>query len=221
MITKSERLFESFCQVHSLACRRVPTTSKPRPDYELEIETQRILVEIKQFDPNREEQAYIARRVSGGKQTALGGKPGERLRRAICTANSQLKQLLSGRLLPTMLIVYNNTPCLLHTAPYAVMTAMRGLDVVDVEVPSDRSESPRFGHTRSGPERAMRADANTSTSAVAVLSEGDADEFFLAVFHNQYAASPLNPRLMRFPDVVHFRLPKEATNSVNAQWEKG
>jgi hypothetical protein len=220
MMTESERLFESFCEGHGLTCHRVSTTIKPRPDYELEIGTQRLLVEIKQVDPNREERAFMVFLASGGKQVALGGKPGERLRRAICAANTQLKALLAGRLMPTMLVVYNNTPCHLHTQPYAVMTAMRGLDVVPVVVPSNRSELPRFGHTRSGPERAMRADANTSTSALAVLSEVDAGQFVLAVYHNRYAAAPLEPSLMRLPGVTHLRLPEGAPNSVDAQWER-
>lgn len=220
MRTKSERLFESFCEVHGLACHRVSTTIKPRPDYELEIGTHPLLVEIKQFDPNKEERAFMAALAIGGKQVALGGKPGQRLRRAICAANTQLKQLLAGRLMPTMLVVYNNTPCHLHTDPYAVMTAMRGLDVVHVVVPANRSEPPRFGHTRSGPERAMRADANTSTSALAVVSEVDAAEFVLAVYHNRYAAAPLEPGLMRLAGVTHLRLPEGAPNSVNTQWER-
>jgi hypothetical protein len=219
MRTKSERLFESFCEVHGLTCHRVSTTIKPRPDYELEIGTHRLLVEVKQFDPNKEEQAFMAFLANGGKQVALGGKPGERLRRAIRAANTQFKELLAGRLMPTMLVVYNNTPTPSHTAPYAVMTAMRGLDVVPVIVPSNRSESPRFCHTRSGPEQAMRADANTSTSALAVLSEVNATEFALVVYHNRHAAAELDPSLMRLPGVSHLRLPKGAPNSIDAQWE--
>lgn len=220
MSTKSEQLFESFCRVQGVACRRVSETTTPRPDYVLELEGQEMLAEVKQFDPNEEERSAIER-LAKGEHVVFGGKPGERLRRAIRSANTQLRELLAGRSMSTMLVVYNNTPCSLHTKPYAVMTAMQGLDVVDVEVPLDPSESPRFGDTRSGPAgRVMRADANTSTSAVAVLSGHDPNEFRMAVYHNRHAASPLEPRLMRFPGVVHLRLPEGASNSVEAQWEE-
>jgi hypothetical protein len=218
MSTRSEQLFESFCRVHGVACRRVSEATSPRPDYVLELEGQHVLAEVKQFDPNKEERAAIQRRAKG-EHVALGGKPGARLRDAIGSANTQLRELLAGRSMSTILVVYNNTPCSLHTQPYAVMTAMQGLDVVDLEVPIDPSESPRFGDTRSGPERKMRVDANTSTSAVAVLTDLDLNEFRLAVYHNRHAASPLEPRVMRFPGVVHLRLPQDASNSVEAQWQ--
>ena len=219
MTTKSERLFEAFCQAHSVVYRRVQETDEPRPDYELEVKGQLLLAEIKQFDPNKEEQTAIERRARG-EQVALGGTPGERLRRAIRSANTQFKQLLTSRSDPTLLVVYNNTPCSLHTRPYAVMTAMQGLDVVEVEVPSNLSESPRFGNTRSGPKRAMRVDANTSISAVGILCEIDRNEFQLVVYHNRYAVTPLEPYLMCFPGVIHLRLPEGGRNSVDAKWEK-
>jgi hypothetical protein len=66
----------------------------------------------------------------------------------------------------------------------------------------------------------MRADANTSTSAVAVLRDVDINDFQLAIYHNRHATSQLEPRLMRFPGVVQFRLPEGVTNSVDAQWEE-
>jgi hypothetical protein len=197
----------------------VHETTEPRPDYELVIEGQQILAEIKQFDPNAEEREAMERRARG-KQVVLGSKPGERLRRAIRSANTQLRQLLAGRSIPALLVVYNNTPCSLHTRPYAVMTAMQGIDVVDMLVPESLTLSPTFGDTRSGPGQEMRADANTSTSAVAVLRDIDINDFQLAIYHNRYATSQLAPRLMRFPWVVQFRWPEGVTNSAGAQWEE-
>ncbi len=100
MITKAERLFEFFCAAHGLACRRVHETSERRPDYELEIASQGILAEVKQSDSNADEK----RRERG--EVALGGKPGERLRRAIRVANGQFKTLLASRSEPTLLVAY-------------------------------------------------------------------------------------------------------------------
>jgi hypothetical protein len=220
MNTESELLFESFCRIYSIQFQRVPETTELRPDYELVIEGQQILAEIKQFDPIAEERKAMERRARG-EQVALGSKPGERLRRAIHFANTQLKKLLAGRLIPALLVVYNNTPCSLHTRPYAVMTAMQGIDLVDMLEPANLNLSPTFGDTRSGPGWEMRADANTSTSAVAVLRDVDINDFQLAIYHNRHVTSQLEPRLMRFPGVVQFRLPEGVTNSVDAQWVTG
>jgi hypothetical protein len=219
MNTKSELLFESFCRIYGIQYQRVHETTEPRPDYELIIEGQQILAEIKQFDPNADEREAMERRARG-EQVVWGSKPGERLRRAIRSANTQLRQLLAGRSIPALLVVYNNTPCSLHTRPYAVMTAMQGIDVVDMLVPASLNLSPTFADTRSGPGREIRADANTSTSAVAVLRDVDINEFQLAIYHNRHATSQMAPRLMRFPGVVQFRLPEGVTNSVDAQWEE-
>ena len=219
MNTKSQVLFEAFCRVHSIQCQSVPETTEPRPDYELVIEGRQVLAEIKQFDPNTEEREAMEL-CARGEQVVFGTKPGKRLRGAIRAANTQLRQLLSGRSIPTLLIVYNNTPCSLHTRPYAVMTAMQGVDVVDLLVPASLNLSPTFGDTRSGPGREMRADVNTSTSAVAVLREIDINDFQLAIYHNRHATSPLEPSLMRFQGVVQFRLSEGASNSVAVQWEE-
>jgi hypothetical protein len=94
MNTKSELLFESCCRIYGIQYQRVHETTEPRPDYELIIEGQQILAEIKQFDPNADEREAMERRARG-EQVVWGSKPGERLRRAIRSANTQLRQLLA------------------------------------------------------------------------------------------------------------------------------
>ena len=71
MRTKSEELFESFCRMHGIAYRRVSETTEPTPDYELEISGQVILAEVKQFDPNPEEQAGMVRVISSWPSTTI------------------------------------------------------------------------------------------------------------------------------------------------------
>ena len=72
------------------------------PDFRLQLgDGAGIVVEVKQFDPNPEEQEAAQGRGSG----VLGGKPGHRLRQVISKANNQLKVL--GQSDPGMLVVYN------------------------------------------------------------------------------------------------------------------
>jgi hypothetical protein len=213
----SEQCFESFCGRNGITYGRIEEGTEPRPDYEMEISGQPILAELKQFDPNAEELAALERQALG-EAVVLGPKPGERLRRVIREGNRQLRSLRATRPWPTLLVAYNNTPCSLHTDSYAVMTAMQGLDVIDVEVPTSPAEAPRFGLPRSGLERAMQPRKNTSTSAVAILRESLEDEIVLVIYHNRYAAHPLEPDTLRLPGIFQYRLPDGAVSSVGTRW---
>ena len=96
---------------------------------------------------------------------------------------------------------------------------MRGLDVVDVEVPEDMSQRPRFGPGRSGPKRKMTPKANTTISAVAVLRTDWNDELVLLIYHNRYAKNPIDPDWLHHPRVSHMRLRPGATSSADDAWE--
>ena len=135
-MTESEELFCRFCKSQGWRVERIDEHSVPQgskvPDFHLLVgDGAGIVVEVKQFDPNPEEREAAQGKGSG----VLGGKPGQRLREVIPKANNQLKAL--GRSEPGMLVVYNRTPCALHDDPYAVLTAMRGLDVIEYHVPAD------------------------------------------------------------------------------------
>ena len=95
--------------------------------------------------------------------------PGQKVRRAIGEANHQFRALLVGRSPPTLVVLYNNTGSL-HTEPYSVMTAMQGLDVIDIAVPAKPGQSLQWGAVRSGKGRAMREHANTPTRVPSLSS---------------------------------------------------
>ena len=217
MQTKSEQLFEAFCEQIAVEWKRIPESNERRPDYEIYANGTRIIAEIKQIDPNEEEKG-LEQRQHKGDVIVFGATPGERLRRALRAANPQLKQLSCGKL-PALLIVYNNSPCSLHTDPYSVMTAMRGLDVIPVSVPKDKSASPTFGDPLSGRERGMRPDANTTVSAIAVLRAVSPEYYHLDIYHNQFAKTPLDGGLLRHPSIRHFSIPPDTSNSLSG-WEE-
>ena len=103
------------------------------PDFRLQLgDGAGIVVEVKQFDPNPEEQEAAQGRGSG----VLGGKPGHRPASGDPEGQQSLKAL--GQSDPGMVVVYNRTPCTLHDDPYAVLTAMRGVDVIEYYVPTDQ-----------------------------------------------------------------------------------
>ena len=216
---KSVVLFEEFCELHRLNFIPLPETDQKTPDYMLSISGEGILVELKELEPNEKEKDFLKLREQGKIKT-IGCKPGKRLRDKIRAANKQLKQGQSGNPIPTLLVVFNNTPCRFHTDPYSVMTAMQGMDTIEIEVPQNKSESLKWGETRSGKEKAMRADANTSISAIGILRVVNSDYVHLDVYHNRYSTCTLDPSLLATPGIFHFRLSKGAKNSIDNTWEE-
>jgi hypothetical protein len=205
--TLSERLFARFCDSVGIQCVRISAAIGPgelRPDYSLvgRLGTS-VVAEVKQFDPSPEEKTLMER-SHRGEVVVTGGVPGARLREVIDKANAQLKALSHGEK-PGILVVYNNVSASSHhTDPYAVLTAMRGLDVVPVLVPHNPMHSPTFLEARPGPKKKLRADANTHISAIAVLF-GEADDMLgMVLYHNPHARVPLDSRDLGFSGVTQF-----------------
>lgn len=209
-VTVSERLFQAFCVSNGVSFSRVPTASdmgERRPDYQVTGHCgTTIVVEVKQFEPNSEELEAERSRMEG-KVVVSGGVPGQRLREVIGRANGQLKTLARGEL-PGLLVVYDAVRPFRHSDPYAVLTAMRGLDVVPVEVPRDPAQSPRFLERRSGPKKQLTAAANRSISAIAVLKEIEPGPS-LSVYHNKHAAVRLAVSDLEGPAISHFQMAED------------
>ena len=53
--TISEREFEAFCNARGIAFERVPEATTRTPDYELALGATRVVVEVKETEPNAEE----------------------------------------------------------------------------------------------------------------------------------------------------------------------
>jgi hypothetical protein len=219
--TKSENLFEKFCALNQIPWRKIEESSLvQKPDYQVKFSGQDFIIEIKQFDPNQEELDLITREKQG-ENIAFSINPGERIRKAIRSANSQLKQLSKGTI-PTLLVVYDNVtpaPWWDHTYAYSMMTAMKGVDQISVKIPRNPKKSIIWGEVESGGKRAMRSDANTSVSAVAEIRPYAEDNIHFYVYHNQFASVPIDPALLRLCNVKQFRLPEFSQNSLDKRWE--
>ena len=221
-MTESEELFQRFCRSRGWCIQRIDQHSAPHgtqvPDFYLRpARGACVVVEVKQFDPNPEERDH-ARRQSDGEVVVYGTTPGKRLRKAISKADKQLKAF--ARAEPGILVVYNRTVVRMHDDPYAVLTAMRGLDVIDVHVPEDPALPLVSGPVRAGPGKRMTSDWNTSVSCIAVLREFWADpagttpgpEYALVVYHNEFAKHALDPSQLVGDHVTHYRMNEEQTD---------
>src|SRR5215216_1898358 len=79
--TISEMLFERFCTDTGIPFVRLePDSSSGQrtPDYEIHLQEPPVLVEVKQIDPNREDQALLRVFAETG-EYSFGGVPGDRL----------------------------------------------------------------------------------------------------------------------------------------------
>jgi hypothetical protein len=205
--TSSEILFAALCAGHGLIAESVPTASnlgEQRPDYRVTDREGRVFfAEVKEVQPNPEETHQLTEALAG-RVGAFGTTPGARLREYIGVANRQLRAVTAGQV-PALLVVYNTEFFLRHhSEPYAVLTAMRGLDVIPVEVPQDARIAPRFGDVRPGPGRAMRPDANRNISAIAVVTPGPTTGWAVAVYHNRFAACPFPVSSFTGTSITHY-----------------
>lgn len=202
-MTEAEKLFEELCDNSGWQWRRISVSEdegEKRPDYEIRLQSERFMVvEVKQFDPNPAERAVLEQKVR-----VFRTEPGDRIRKAVRSGAGQLKTLSEGRR-PALLVVYDNVGVRMHTHSYAVLTAMRGLDVVPVLVPSDPAKPPVFQDQRSGPKKKLTKKAHTSISAIAVLcvTESGAE---LVVYHNPHAKVPLGANELAGANVHHLRM---------------
>jgi len=213
--TVSEKLFERFCEENGIQYNQIkpPTTSHTQsPDYEIQTDTGTVIVEVKQFDPNKEDRRVAKQLQERGYSDAFGGEPGARVRLKIQSGVKQLKARSRGRF-PTILVLYNNVPFNDRGIdPYEIKTAMYGLEKYDVAVDSPRS-SVSVVDCGFGPKRKVTPSSNTSLSAVATL-HGDPDsDLALVIYHNVHAARPLDWRCLLGPKIVHYTLEEKETRS--------
>jgi hypothetical protein len=95
---------------------------------------------------------------------------------------------------------------------------MAGFEQVLVNVPPLASGlRPSFAGMKHGGSRKMTEDANTSISAVALLCMPAENEMLLQVFHNRYAAIPLEPMLLSSAEVTHYVL--RDTPNGTTEWQ--
>ena len=206
--TVSEVLFESYCSRNAVPFSRIPTDSGRRtPDYCVELSENSVVAEVKQFDPTDLEEQLQRLFETEGFTPAFGGKPGQRASQSIKDGVKQLRLLGKNRY-PTLLVFYNNVPITnRHVDPYAIKTAMYGLEAMILGVPGESDGPPTLLARQFGGRRTLTPAHNTTLSAVAVLSSNPVDNSpSLRIFHNIYAFLPLNPDWLRNTETRHYTL---------------
>jgi hypothetical protein len=205
MKTKSEILFEQFCEEHQLKCVPVPRTSGRTPDYDVYFREHQVVVEIKQIDPTPEEAERIAR-WEAGEMITFGGEAGKRVRQEITDARKQLKRA-KGKY-PALLVLYNNAEPISYSDPMFILLAMYGELTLPLMVPAGGG-TPIAGELRFGGKRRVTTTDNTTLSAVCVLIHDMNGRLIMTFYHNYFAAKTFDPSWFSGERVRHYFLAKE------------
>lgn len=208
--TQSEQLLEEYCVNSGLAFKRIPEGPGRTPDYELTIEGQRIIVEVKEIIPNKEEKESYK---------ATKNTPGDRVRKKTRDSNAQVKARTEG-IYPSILVLFDpHWEGIGDLSDYNIRVAMYGLEQMHLAVPRYRSVSPYPTGWSYGPKRKMTENDNTSISAVGVLFTPGPDNIALDVFHNKYAAVPLDRVLLAKHGIRQFEL-EDGVRATIADWKE-
>ena len=212
-LTYSESLFQELCDLHGVQWTRLPELQGgQQPDYELTIDSQQLVAEIKEIVPNDEDLAFSeALRDQGGVSGTLNPDfQARRVRSDIRTSRGQLRSYLERNPgVPALLVVYDATDSR-YLDPYFMQTAMHGWEQAVISTAGDQPVIVEQGFAPRN-NRTIREDFNRHLSALVTLHEfNDFDtherKLGMCFYHNQYAEVPLPPSLWQGPEVSHFRL---------------
>ena len=162
--TVSEREFEAFWRLRSIPLTRIPEGDTQTPDYEITLGSERIIVEVKETSPNREELESRRLVAARGYGIAIGGTPGDRVRKMISSASAQLKAR-AQRKLPTLLVVFDEGRVAGHVEGFQIRVAMYGLEQILLAVPPVGYGRPYVSGVGHGPKRKMTMTDNPARRA--------------------------------------------------------
>lgn len=216
--TSSEIYFETLCSDLGISLRRIPEGNCKTPDYELTIDHQLIITEVKEMARNKEEQESDRILRERGYGNVLSTTPGDRVRKKIAESSKQIKAPTKGKY-PSLLVLYDRGFVAGHLDPYCIRVAMYGLEQIHIAVPQDHAISPYTTGKSYGPKRKMSEKHNTSISAIGVLFARGPDEILLHVYHNKFASVPLDSRLLLRRGITQFKL-EDAVPGSMAEWEE-
>lgn len=188
-MTKSESLFEHYCETNGVPCRRVPESTVCSPDYMIQLGDAVVVCEIKQLDMGHSErQAWSQLREKGHGAFFVP----HRLRQKLKNVSRQVKSASTVGT-PTILVVFDNTMFGGLLSHDHVIQAMYGR--VRYPIRTTSNGEPTLGAPFLGGNRAFTPTQNTAVSALAVLEEVSG-ALRLRVYHNLHAAVQLDPRLL-------------------------
>ena len=199
--TISENIFENICESRGVPYRKLATRENRRtPDYLILPSGEKVVVEVKQIEPNDEDRE-LQEKSKQGETTGWWADNDTRIRRKIKRGAKQLKAVAKGRC-PAVLMLYDNRKIKIVDNE-DVLNAMYGDEELTLGVPLD-GEKPFPLGVGFGGNRQMTEENRLYISAVAFMRQKYPEEWIIALFHNVFASEPLDPDVASsFADVQY------------------
>ena len=206
-MTESEELFEIFCREAAIPIERVQSGHQKTADYFIGQDDRRLVVEVKQFDPNSRDRIILNKSPEefGEQEAFYDGMPGDRVRLKINKSMTQLKSLSKG-VIPTLLVLFDNVNLWPEMCdPSAIKVAMYGVETILITNEESPNGGARIVDRWHGSHRKATSSTNTTLGGIAPLLIEDG-RLHLKVFHNYFAALPILHDHLMSQMVTHYQL---------------
>ncbi len=213
-MTVSEELFERFCAENEVSYSPIPRATDEgikTPDFEILINARRIIVEVKQLDPESpDDKKYQKQLDELGITDVHENKVTQRIRGKISDAMPQLNRW-ANKETPGLLFLYSNLPLDgRYIQPRYILEAMYGEETLEIVLPNNRTIQPHISNVRFGGKRKVTSQYNTSLSAIVNLFEDwEHREIHAHFYNNVFSICKFHPEWFRRNRVKHFSLPNE------------
>lgn len=185
MKTESEIIFESFCSSKGISFRKIPETNTKTPDYCLQIEDYKIIVELTQFDINEKEKD-LAKSLLTAKTIVYRPEDEKRIRQKVKDKSEQLKRYKD---FPIILIFFDNRSIFSTIDRGSIKYALYGEDEYNYAYREDTDEVIFMGDSF-GKGKTFREKNKDYISAIGLIKLIDS-KASLTLFHNYFAKRSL------------------------------
>ena len=198
--TSGERYFEVFCDYHGLKYEKILEEKDIRtPDYRLFIDDYLIIAEIKDMEPNKEDQKALKEFYEKGSVVWGESKVGSRVRNKIITSKDQIKRYTKNRY-PSILLIFDNrneiTPTL---TDYEIKVGMFGFESISI--------NNNLNFRKFGGKAQMTKNSRKYISYIGLLIKENNSKHCLKLYENYYANIKIKYDIFRkYSDISIFKL---------------
>jgi hypothetical protein len=204
MKTKSQILFEKFCQMNGIDYKEIPVSPSKTADYEIKVKSQTMICEVKELTPNDEDKRLRKKLDEKGSTGIYESKIRKRLFGVIQEAAEQLKPYKNCNF-PLIVAVYDNIVLGGHRVHLPIRDrefdeAMYGISTGRYLMSSKGIHFDGFFH---GGERRMTATEKKYISAVFLLKD-QGGQVSVNIYHNYFASVKIDMNVFDFSNIRQF-----------------
>ena len=198
--TAGERNFELFCNYHTFKYEKIIEDKDVRtPDYQLFIDDYLIITEVKDLEPNKEDQKALKEFYEKGYVVWGQSKVGSRVRNKIITSKNQIKRFTKNKY-PSILLIFDHrneiTPTL---TDYEIKVGMFGFETINI--------NSNLNYHKFGGKAQMTINSRKYISCIGLLIKENNAQPFLKLYENYYANIKIKYDIFnKYNDISIFKL---------------